>query len=428
MKTLIRILVVPVIALVLGWSNASAQLINGRLIGSFSTFEKFDTVGVSKKFVRGFQSALFDVSYADVSLHTHVQVAGNLQSKLDEVPDYRFYYLYGTWRNILRAAEFSFGRMPYFAGVGNGTLDGGLLSIRLAENMVKLTLYGGQTTPIEYELKDWKKLKNNFTVGGQVLVTALDNTRIGVSYVHRHRERAGYWATREDSLLNPMQVYVVPTMAREQYLSGDVSYRYDQYSVYGLYDYDLNFNKTQRTQFGVRLGLTNELNVSADYIHREPRIVYNSFFSLFDLKAIDEFEVGGDYFVRPDYRAFARVAYVKYSGDKSMRYTAGVAHRYASLTYRGSSGYAGELTNLSVQALYPLLDGSVVPSVGIAFVSYKLDEWSKRENGFAGTVGAAIRPMQELSFDLQAQYLTNKIVKSDVRLFGKVNFWFTTQL
>ncbi len=69
-------------------SAASAQvLINGRLIGSVYTFEKF---------VRGFQSALLDAAYSDFSIHTYFQIAGMLQKKLDEKPDYRFYYVYGT--------------------------------------------------------------------------------------------------------------------------------------------------------------------------------------------------------------------------------------------------------------------------------------------------------------------------------------------
>ncbi len=427
MKKLAHILLTLVLTAITLPLVSFSQLVNGRLIGSFYTFEKFDTVGVSKKFVRGFQSALFDVSYADFSLHTHFQVAGNLQSKLDEVPDYRFYYLYAKWKNILDVAEFSFGRMPYFAGVGNGTLDGALLRVWCPENKFKLTLYGGQTTPLEYELKEWKKLKNNFTVGSQLLINAIDNTRIGISYVNRHRERTGYWATREDSLLNPVQVYVVPTVAQEQYLSGDVSYRYENLSVYGRYDYDLNSEKTQRGQLGVRFGVMDDLHISADYIHREPRVLFNSFFSIFDVKAVDEYEVGADYMVTAEYRAFARVAYVKYSGDNSVRYTAGVAHRFVGLTYRGSSGYAGELTNLSLQALYPLMDNKLVPSLGLAYISYKYDASSKREDGVAGTLGASVRPLQQLSFDLQGQYLTNKIVKSDLRLFGKINFWFTQQ-
>lgn len=428
MKTIIPFFLITALVPFLIPAPASAQLINGRLIGSIYTFEKYDTVDVSKKFVRGFQSAIFDASYSDFSIHTHFQVSGMLQKKLDERPDYRFYYLYGRWRNIFNTAELTFGRLPYFAGVGNGTLDGGLLTLRFAENKFKFIAYGGQTTSLNYELRDWKKLKNNFTIGGQVLVSAIENARIGISYVNRHRERTGYWASRADSLFNPIQVFIIPDIAQEQYVSGDVSYRFGDSRVYGRYDYDLNFKKMQRGQLGIRLGLFDDLSVSGDFIRREPRVLYNSFFSMFDLKAVDEFELGADYILFPEVRVFARGAYVKYSGDKSFRYTLGVVHRYVSFSYRGSNGYAGEQDNASIQATYPLFDNMFMPSVGLAYITYKLDEHAKREEGVAATLGATLRPMPQLSFDVQGQWLQNKIVQNDVRVFGKVNFWFTTQL
>jgi hypothetical protein len=404
-----------------------AQLINGRLIGSVYTFEKYDTVNVSKKFLRGFQSALLDATFSDFSIHTHFQVAGMLQKKLDEFPDYRFYYLYGQWKNILNTADLSLGRLPYFAGVGSGTIDGGLLTLRFDQNKYKVTAYGGQTTPGEYELKGWKKLKNNFTLGGQILVNAIENARIGLSYVNRRRERAGYWASRPDSLLNPVLVYVVPELDREQLVSGDVSYRFGASRVYGRYDYDLNVKQTQRAQVGVRVGLCDDINLSGDFIHREPRVPFNSFFSLFDLKTVDEYEVGADYILFPEVRAFVRGAYVKYSGDKSFRYTLGVAHRYIGFTYRGSNGYAGELDYASIQATYPFFDNMFMPSLGLAYLTYRLDDTARRDEGIAGTLGATIRPMQQLSFDVQGQWLRNKVVQNDVRVFGKVNFWFTKQ-
>ncbi|MBI5473895.1 MAG: hypothetical protein HY961_16275 [Ignavibacteriae bacterium] len=329
MKTTLLVSLLVAFALAVVAPSTSSQVINGRLIGSIYTFEKYDTVNVSKKYVRGFQSALLDATFADFSVHTHFQVAGTLQKKLDEVPDYRFYYLYAQMKNIFGLANLSLGRLPYFAGVGNGTLDGGLLSVRCPENNFKLTLYGGQTTPIEYELKDWKPLKRNFTLGGQLLVNAITNTRIGISYVNRQRERNGYWATREDSMANPFLVFIAPTRAREQYLSGDVAYLCSSGDarIYGRYDYDLNYRKTQRAQLGVRVGVSKDLSLTADFMHRAPRLPYGSFFSVFDLKSLDEIELGADYILFPDLRGFVRGAYVKYSGDRGFRYTVGLAHR-----------------------------------------------------------------------------------------------------
>lgn len=430
MKKILPLTLLFAVTILAAHSTVSSQvIINGRLIGSVYTFEKFDTVGVSKKFARGYQSAIFDAALSDFSIHTHFQVAGMLQKKLDERPDYRFYYLYGKWKNIFSVADLSFGRLPYFAGVGNGTIDGGLLTLRFAENKFKITAYGGQTTPIEYELKDWKKLKNNFTVGGQLVVSAIQNARIGVSFVNRQRERSGYWASREDSLFNPTQVFISPGKAKEELVSGDVSYRFGNSSVHGRYDYDLDNKKTQRGQVGVRVGVNECLSVSGDYIRREPRLFfYSPFFSLFDLKAVDEFELGGDYILLPELRAFVRGAYVKYEGDKSLRWTFGLAHTYVSFSYRGSNGYAGELDNASVQAFYPFFENTFVPSIGIGYQTYRLDDAAKRDEGIAATLGATVRPWQQLSFDVQSQWLRNKVVQNDVRLFGKVNFWFTTQL
>ena len=361
-------------------------------------------------------------------MHTHFQAATMLQKKLDELPDYRMYYLYGKWRNIANAADFSFGRFPYFVGVGNGTLDGGMVTIRALENALRVTVYGGANVPYDLSIDNWGPIKNNFSLGGQILTTALHNARIGLSYMNRWRERDPYWAIRADSLLNPLAMLVTPDAAKEQYLSGDASYQWNDVGFYGRYDYDLNFKKTQRSQFGVRFNVSNDLSLSGEYIHRAPRLAYNSFFSVFSLSNVDEFEGGCDYVFLPAWRAFVRGAYVKYTDDTSLRYTVGLAHNYASVTYRGGNGYAGELNSVSVQGAYPFFDRMLIPNAGISFISYKLNDADKQEDALAGTLGATVRPAQFVSVDLQVQWLRNKIVESDVRFFGKLNVWFSERL
>jgi hypothetical protein len=409
-------------------STVSAQIINGRLIGSIYTWEKFDSVDVSKKLVRGFQSALFDVTQGNFSLHTHVQVASLLQRKLDEVPDYRLPYLYIRYKNIADAADLSFGRMPYFVGVGVGTLDGALTTLRLFENKFRFTAYGGANVPLDLALQDWGPIKNNFVLGGQVLVSAVENTRLGASYVNRQRQRPGYWTSRADSLFNPTSVYVDPLLAKEQYVSGDASWGISDLNAHGRYDYDLNGKKSQRAQLGVRCYPTNDWVISADYIYRAPRVLYNSFFSVFNTSTINEFEGGVDYRVDPCLRAFVRGAYVKYEDDNSFRYTVGLAHDYASLSYRGNTGYAGELSTITAQGSYPFCDKMVIPTAGLTYASYRLNDKADRQNAVATVLGIILRPIQTLSVDFQGQWLNNKVAKSDFRLFGEVNFWFSERM
>jgi hypothetical protein len=43
-------------------------------------------------------------------------------------------------------------------------------------------------------------------------------------------------------------------------------------------------------------------------------------------------------------------------------------------------------------------------------------------------VGATYRPLPVLSIDLQLQDVSNKVLDSDIRFFGKVNFWFAERM
>lgn len=403
-------------------SVAHGQLVNGRLITSVYTWKQYDTVDVSKKFARGFQSVLLDVTQGDFSLHGNFQGAVMLQHKLDELPDYRLYYGYAQWRNIANIADLSFGRLPFFAGVGLGTIDGALTRFRLAENKLRVTLYGGANTPLDLTIKQWGPLRKDFTLGGQVL-SSLENLRLGLSYMNRQRQRPGYWST-----LRPDTVYVDPNEAKEQYASGDASYSLEDASFHARYDYNIDYRKTQRAQLEIRYYPTAAWAVSADYIHRAPRLPFNSFFSVFSVSTSDEVEGGVDYTLKSRIRLFVRGAFVQYVDDRSFRYTLGVANDYASASYRGNTGYAGELNAISLQGSYPLCDRMLIPNLGVSYSSYKLNASDNTENTLSAVLGIIARPLQLLSFDIQGQWLKNKVYKNDLRLYAGLNIWFTEQL
>jgi hypothetical protein len=409
-------------------SKAHAQLVNGRFITSVYAFEKFDSVDASDTHVRGFQSAFLDISHGSFSLHAHMQIASVLESTLDEEPDFRTYYLYAKIRDIGEILDVSAGRIPYYAGVGSGLVDGSVLTARFDKNNYRVTFYAGARVPEELTLNGWNSLNKNFTVGGQFLIMSIPNTRIGASYVNKQRDRVPYWTVRPDSLFNPVSIYIIPNALKEQLISGDVRYDFSDAAVYSRYDFDLNRSATQRFQIGGRIELGKEWYLSGDLIHREPRVAYNSFFSAFVGSAVDEFEVGGDYRFLPSWRAFLRGAYVSYDGEDSFRYTIGLAQTYAGFTYRGNSGYAGELNSLSVQGSFPLFDRLVVPNAALTVGSYKLNDEAPRETALAFAFGSTVRPFQVLSFDVQVQVLTNRVVDNDVRLFGKLNYWFARNL
>jgi hypothetical protein len=289
-------------------------------------------------------------------------------------------------------------------------------------------LYGGARVPEDLTLSGWKSLDRNFVLGGQVLVTSLQNARLGLSYVNRQRERLPYWTERPDSLFNPVSVYIVPSALKEQFISGDADYTLGKARLYGRYDLDVNEGKTSRGQLGIRYSLNESVILSGDFIHRAPRVAYNSFFSVFATTSINEIEAGVDYLFGSAWRVFGRGAFVTYDDENSARFTIGVAQTYAGLTYRSGTGYAGELNSVSVYGAYPLLEHTLVPSASFSFGSYRLNQDAPEDEALAVAVGATYRPLPALSVDLQVQDVSNKVLDSDVRFFGKISFWFAERL
>ena len=407
---------------------ATGQLLNARFISSVYVWEKYDTVDVSETFGRGYQSVLLDLSQDRFSIHTHLQGAINLQSQLDETPDFRAWYLYGRVRDIVGVVDVSFGRLPYFVGVGGGTLDGLFTTTRLAGGEVRLTLYGGAPASPTLALDDWHPLKNNYVVGGQIVNTSLTPLRLGLSYMNRRREVPSYTGIRPDSLFNPITVDVAPGAEREHYAGLDASTRFGIVRLYGRVDYDIENSKGQRAQAGVRFDPDERWVLSGEYIYRSPRIPWGSYFAIFPASSIHEAEAGVDYRFTSALNAFVRGALVQYDGDESFRYTVGVGHQYVSATLRGNTGYAGELTSLSLAGAYPLLDRMLIPNASVSFVSYRLSDAAPQEDALAVSLGATLRPIQAASLDVQAQWLRNRVFDNDMRLFAKLNIWLTEQL
>jgi hypothetical protein len=422
-----RFVLIQFSATLLVTSYAFTQLVNARFVTSMYAWEQFDTVGVSKKLARGFQSVILDVAQSDFSLHAHGQGAVMLQKKLDELPDYRLYYGYMRWKNIADVVDIAVGRVPFYAGVGAGTVDGGMATVRLSNNAFRLSAYGGANTPRDMSVQSWGPLKDNYSFGGQ-MVASVEQVRFGLSYFNRRRTFDGYWTQRPDSLFNPASFYVDPSLTKEQYGGLDVSYAVDEISFHARYDQDFVMNSVHRGQFGVRFYPSECWTLSAEYLHRAPRVRPGSFFASFDIQTTDEFEGGVDYAIMSSTRVFIRGAAVQYVGDRSFRYTAGIACTHAAASYRGSTGYAGELNAVSLQGSYPLLERMVIPTLGLSYSSYKLSKQDDTESAIAAMVGVIARPFQWISVDVQGQWVENKVYKNDVRLYAAVNIWLTEQL
>lgn len=414
--------------LILYTSALQAQNINGRFSSSVYTFERFDTADVSNTYIRSFQMLALNINQDNYSLRTSLNFENDLSKEIKDDPRLRFYNLYFEARNLFVVATIKLGRQPIFNSVVGGLFDGVHLDLRRWD--VKLTAFYGGNVPAYQKLEligDWEE---NNILGGKISTTALQDFQFGVGYVKKNFKPQEYWASRLDADLNPIQVLVRNNSTQFEFITGDVSYYLERiFSADVRYDYDINFEKTSRVEFNGRYEQIEDLGINIYYNYREPRIRYNSIFSVFDYGNTQEIEIGADYRIDKNFTAIGRFGNVSYRDDEtSQRITAGLATRWGTVNYRKNLGYAGELDAVSLYSAYSFLEGLLTPSIGIAFTNYKLAKDSEKNNLTTLLAGVNVRPYRFLSFDLQGQYMDNKIYKNDFRLFFKVNYWFNTNL
>ncbi len=405
-----------------------AQSINGRLTTSVYSWQRKDSAGTSYAHVRGFQGAQFDFRYSDFSFHTYFQASTDFSNKLSEDPLVRFYNLYVRWRNIGGVGELDFGRLPVFAGVGNGVIDGALAKAALWDSKIAVSAYYGGLLPVNQELKLNNDFSKNKMMGGQIILTPMPALHFGLSYLNRQTKPEIY-VTSRSTIQNTIPYTVDLTPDAEQYLSGDISYRYEAlFSVYGRYDYNLNLDRNGRIEFAGRVNVTGCLGVTANYIHRVPHLTANSIFSVFDYSNSDEIEGGVAYSFTPTAQAYARFGHVKFTDANTQRISIGGRWSYFEGGYFKNLGYAGTLDGIHVTAAIPLMDSKMTGSCGIEYASYKLSDEAGTDKSLSGLLGVSFRPFSSLSFDLQGQYINNKIYQSDGRIFFRLNYWFFNQL
>ncbi len=417
------------ISLFIVGSTASAQLATGRFTTSFYGWQGRSATLKKQNYLRGFENVQFDFSQDRYSFNTNFQASKDFGTVISTDPELRLSSLTFKARNIADIGDISVGRQYVFAGVGNGLIDGGIAKGVLFDRKVGVTVYGGYNVIQSRTINLKKNFFENSLFGGQVTYEALENGIVGVSYMNRLRKPEPFTAVRADSLFNPYVVLIAYSPTAEEYASVDARYSFtNRASLYGRTDYDFNFTRISRAQLSGRIGILPTLNATAEYLFREPRIAYNSVFSVFTSNSTQEIEAGLEYEAMPMVHTFARFANVQYTDESSQRVTVGGSYDLVTMSYTQNFGYAGDLNGLSIQAVYPMMERKFVPNCGVGLASYQLDDKSSKQTVFSSSVGATYRPSTFLSTDVQVQWMTNPLYSNDVRVYLKANYWFSDRL
>lgn len=403
------------------------QTINGRLTSSVYSFERFSIPGVSNNYLRAYELINLNFNRDNFTLKTYFNLESDITKDLKTDPRFRVYNFYIEARNVSDIISFRLGRQPIINSVVGGLFDG--IYTQISKGDLKFNAYYGGNVPPYQKFETTDDWENDFIIGGQISTTALKNFKIDLGYVNKNFKPQEYNAIRLDEDLNPITVLIRNKSNQYQFAYAQVAYELTNYfSVDTRYDYDINFEKTSKVELYGNFNQIKNLNLNLYYNYREPKVRYNSIFSIFDYGNTQEVEAGGDYTIDENFTISAKYGYVKFKDDNSQRATAGISTKYGTLSYRKSMGYAGELDALSAYSAHTFLNGLLTPSIGISYTTYKVSKDSEKNNLINVLAGFNLRPFRSLSFDAQGQFMNNKIYKNDYRFLFKVNYWFNTNL
>ncbi len=405
----------------------AAQNINGRFTSSVYGFQRFQNAEESDVFIRSFQTLYLNVNKNNFALRTRFNLEGDIKTPLDNDPRLRLYTLYFEARRVLGLATVRVGRQTLYNGVAEGLYDG--LNLKLRKwGFVLSGFYGGNVPPYQ-KIAVTDSWSNDFVAGGKLKYAGLKDFLFAVSYINKNFKPMKHTAYLLDSLFNPVSYLIQRNSTQFEFVSGEAGYYLPhKYRANVRLDYDLNFLKVSKLEFSGRVEKVKNLGVELYYNYRSPRIRYNSIFSVFDYGNTSELELGLDYKISPMFTLLGKYGVVKYRDNNSKRVTTGFYSSFGSLIYRKTFGYAGELDAISISIAKSYFNGTLTPTFGLAYTAYKLSEASELNKLVSLISGFNVRLWKHLSFDIQGQYLNNKIYNNDFRLFVKLNYWFNTNL
>ena len=414
-------------------SSGYSQTINARFSTYFYTWQRLDSLAASgtetyTTHIRGYQNLLFDISGGKWSFNTFMQLDDDIMlvNKIGTGFGFRFYNMYVKGSNLFNVLDLKLGRQYISAGVGKGTTDGAYMKLKLGKNKeYQFIAYGGELTPLTYEITKYQNIKNNYNLGGQFLYYGVKDLMVGLSYNSKNRKADPYYALRSDSLYNTNSVLIETDSKADQSAGLDFNYSlFNKHNFYGKAYYDLNRKIFVRGEFNTSIQANKNFRVSAGFNYREPQISYNSIFWVFMHSQTKEIEGGIDYLYNDKLNFYTRLANVFYDGENSLKFQLGLTSSSYGLSFVKYSGYTGESDGFYGYLSNELIKSKLILTSGLNYSSYKLTKYTDdRNNAFCGSLGFTYRPEPRISIDAQGQFITNSISKFDTRFLVGFNYW-----
>jgi hypothetical protein len=398
-------------------ATSFALNISGRLTASVHSWERqnSDSTSVAHNTIHQLISLQAkDLGIKGLSFHAYGRGFINSEGS-DSRRRFALYNTYADWKGIARRLDLRLGRQRIFAGVGRGTFDGARATVSLPHS-ISVLAYAGIGVPTDYstEVKAWDEAN----MYGVRVSARRWKTTFSASFANESRERTERLSDQDG---NPVEL---PTLAR-RLVGAEIKSRYiPRADVYGRVDVDAINWEPSRFQLRTWGKISPKLRLSGELDHRRPALAANSYLSVFSAKDNTELETTLNYTLRGGFVLSSAYAVIYYTDDETQRFRAALSRGSSSVSYYRRLGYGGDRDGLSLgssRAITPRV--SVRGNVNVS--TYRLsDIEDDRNDTLAGVLALDYTSAKKLAASIEGQVLRNKTYNYDLRLFGKVTWWF----
>lgn len=398
MNTKIPITILSLLIILLSIGYLYGVDFHGRVSNSVYSFEDTKT----RTRVYQFVNLSFDApEFANATLNTSFRALTDLNQSLDSDQRFKAYNLNLKFNKLFNRVDVTLGRQFLHPGTVLGGLDGLYAKYYITKKM-NLAAYGGVESNFQRSFEIYK-FEDSFTAGGLFELNRTFGTNFQLFYLQKANEDDLYWQLTGLNVYNSLL----------------------KNSVFNLQaHYDILNERFHRLFFMARQGLmNNRLAVSLNFKQQHPQIYANSYYTIFEVEAYNQYQLGLSYNLLKNYFVNAQYRMIQFDDETANQVFATVSNNSGSFGFLYESGYAGEQLSLVFDYAYSLTP-QLLASLNIDYSRYRTETIYEFENQVANAVRLSYQFLRHWSVDLEYQWLMNRFKEQDSRILNHIHYRF----
>lgn len=373
---------------------AAGMKFHGSARNSIYAFES------SEKHTRLYQFARFDLASEDgkVKLFSTMRALTDASQSMSGDDRFKVYSLGLKYQNLFNRLDLTVGRQFFHPGTILGGLDGINARLMISGNL-SLQLYGGVESQFQRAFKIYRTSDSRVT-GGVLQLSKLLSSQVQLLYLRKENDGGVFWNIAGANFLTNL---LPRTTVRVQA------------------HYDMENERMHRLLASARNNWTSRFSTTLEYKSQHPQVYANSFFTIFELKAYNQYRAAATFQIVPGYYVSGQYQLVQFEEDNANRLFMFLQNNNGSLGFVYESGYAGDQLGVMFDYAIPVSE-KLTASVYTDYSKYRTEEVYEYENQLANAARLSYRLNRGLSIDVEYQWLTNRFKSQDSRFLNHISF------